>query len=263
MLRSFVTLALAIALQTWIAVLPVHADTIMIQDSGGTDPNTLGFTGSTYGSPAPGSASDGNWDVSGPWCCGYDVYSLNSIQVAELDSASSWTYTATFANLSTNTSPEESYPSSYTTVPGSYGSYASIALNGFRFDLGLHADGSGDQILMLDPFSGGPDYTISGLGTNQVTLSLVYNNSTDTADVYVDGVDVISGLAGNQLSDSTINELFFGGEDGQFSNVELSYAPLSFGGIGDSSPVPEPRTFWLILFLTSIAVFFGRRRVRA
>lgn len=257
MLRTFVPLALAIALQSWIAMLPAHADTIVVQDSGGTDPNTLGFTGSSFDSLAPGSASDGNWDVSGSWCCSYDIYTLNSAQVTALDLATSWTYTATFANLSSNTSPED-YG-----IPGSYGSYATIVVNGIRFDLGLHADGSGDQILMLDPFSGGPDYTISGLGTNQVTLSLVYNNSTDTADVYVDGVDVISGLAGNQLSDSTINELFFGGEDGQFSNVELSYAPLSFGGIGDSSPVPEPRTFWLILFLTSIAVFFGRRRVRA
>lgn len=258
MLRSFVTLALAIALQTWIAVLPVHADTIMIQDSGGTDPNTLGFTGSTYGSPAPGSASDGNWDVSGPWCCGYDVYSLNSIQVAELDSASSWTYTATFANLSTNTSPEESYPSSYTTVPGSYGSYASIALNGFRFDLGLHADGSGDQVLMLDSFGPGPEYTIAGLGTNQVTLSVVYDNSSGTADVYVNGIDVISGFAGYATDDPS--ELFFGGEDGQFSNVELSYANLNLGP--DASPVPEPRTLYLLLFGASITVFFSRRRVR-
>jgi len=257
MLRLFVSLAIVIALLSWIAAPPAQADTIVIQDSGGTDPNTLGFAGSTYGSPAPGSASGGNWDVSGPWCCTYDVYTFSAAQVAALTSSSSWTYTATFANLSTNTSPEEAPPPYYVDVPGSYGSYASIALNGMRFDLGMHSDGAGDQILMLDPYSSSsPEYTISGLGTSQATLSLVYNGSSGTADVYVNGVDVISDFSGFATADQ--DEVFFGGEDGQFSNVALSYADASV-----DPPVPEPHSFGLLLLATCVVVFFGRRRARA
>jgi hypothetical protein len=146
-------------------------------------------------------------------------------------------FTATFSNLSTDTGSTQS------------GSYAVVSVNGIRFDLDMHSDGLGNQILSLDPFTGSPNSTIAGLGTNPVTLSLIYNNATDTGDAYVNGVDVISGFAGhNNFAGEFVA---FGGENGDFYNVELL--------TGAPPPVPEPASIAL-LSVGCVALALLRRR---
>jgi hypothetical protein len=256
MYRTSIYLATSLILA--MAVAPARADTIVVQDSDGTDPNTVGFTGPN-GETAPGSAGAGTWNISGAWCCSYDIDELNSADVLALNAAPTWTFTTTFANLSTDTAPADP------AVPEGYGSYATVVVSGVRFDLGLHSDGSGDQVLSVDPFSPpygtgpGPDYTIPDLGTNPVTLSVLYNNTTETGDIYVNGVDVIQGFAGNSYADPNLNAVFFGGEDGEFSNVELSYADSNLGFGGLVSSVPEPRSLPLFLAALCIAGLAGRR----
>jgi len=207
---------------------------VIIQHSGNTNPVTEGFVDAytSYGSPS-GSA----WNVSGPDCCDYYGYSLTSSDVTALDSASEWTMTTTMSNLA-----------------AAYydGAYAIILLNGTRFDLGLRSDGMGDQIVNLDYFQGypgSPNYTITGLGTNPVTLSLTYSNLTHTADIFVNGSEVISGYAG--ISEGS-NIIVFGGANGNFTNVELLTGPLQ--------GVPEPATW--VMMLVGIGGIGAAKRLR-
>jgi hypothetical protein len=235
---------LALVIGTALAAAPARADINIIQTSGSTDPTTLGFTNDVGGSPAPGSAGIGSWNISGAWCCDYALYSLNGAQASELSAAATWTFTATFANLSNDTSPAFS------------GSYADVIVNSVRFDLGLHSDGSGDQILSLNTFTGTPAYTITGLGNNPATLSFIYNNTTQTGDAFVNGAEVISGFAGRPegLGDGGV---FFGGENGEFSNVDLQT-----GSVLPGSPTPEPTYFGLLAVGLGGILFVARRRRR-
>ena len=188
---------------------------VIIQDQGGTDPNTLGFTGA-FGGTAPGSSSNGMWDIpSGPWNTNYDQYNLTAANLTDLTAATGYIFTATFNDLSTNTSP--TFPG----APYSYGEYANVGVNNLRYDLGILSDGNGGQLNVINPFDGtSPTSDIPGLGTNPVTLTVVFNNSTQLANSYVNGVQVITSYAGDSTT-FTCNCLVFGGELGDFSNVEL------------------------------------------
>jgi hypothetical protein len=223
MRREFKYLAVAIVLA--LAAASARADVVIVQDSGAANPNTFGFTG-VFGGPVPGTAVTGGWGIpSGAWNFNYAIRSLSPAEISSLNAAPTWTLTATFSNLSSNSVP--TYPG----APDSSGSYAGVSFEGLRFDLGIHSDGHGNQILSLDPYTGGPEYTIQGLGTNPVTLTLVYNNGSHTADAYVNGVPVIYGFAGG--TQFTGNAVFFGGENAVFGNVALSYSagPSFIGSI--------------------------------
>ncbi|MGA2419538.1 MAG: choice-of-anchor D domain-containing protein, partial [Candidatus Acidiferrum sp.] len=188
---------------------------VIIQDQGGTDPNTLGFMGA-FGGTAPGSSSNGMWDIpAGPWNTNYDQYNLTAANLTDLTAASGYIVTATFNDLSTNTSP--TFPG----APYSYGENVNVGVNNLRYDLAILSDGNGGQLDVINPFDGtSPTSDIPGLGTNPVTLTVVFNNSTQLANSYVNGVQVITGYAGDSTT-FTCNCLVFGGELGDFSNVEL------------------------------------------
>ena len=112
-------------------------------------------------------------------------------------------------------------------------------------------------MLALDPFStSSPTYTIAGLGTNPVTLTLVYNNTTDLADVYVDGVEVIAGYAGND-SAFVGNFVDFGGEDGDFTNVQLC-SGLACPAAPASTPEPSSQLLLGIGLLALMAMAWRR-----
>ena len=226
------------------AALPAWGS-IIVSQQGATDPALNGFFPEVVTSQGPVGTTA--WNVQGSWNLGYDYQFLTAGQLTTLNAATNWAFTATLANLSLNTSP--TFPG----APASYGSYAVVGVNNIRFDLGMHSDGSGNQVLWLDPFSAtSPNYTIVGLGTNYVTLEAIYNNSTKTADIFVNGTKVISGYAGNTTS-FTCNCVAFGGENGNFSQVELQSNP--------SSAVPEPGM--LIMFGSGIIGLAGvlRRKI--
>jgi hypothetical protein len=198
------------------------ASTIIVNQQGSTNPALNGFTnnvgGPVYGTPVGTTA----WNMQGSWPFDYNQYVLSSTQITDVNAASNWELTATFNNLSAGTGIET-------------GTYAGVILNDLRFDLALNSDGTGDQVLTVDSFTGSPSYTIAGLGTNPVTLELLYNKSTSTANVFVNGTEVISNYAG--YSESYSNIVLFGGVDGNFSHVELET---------NVSTVPEPATFTLM-----------------
>jgi hypothetical protein len=177
------------------------------------------------------------WNVQGSWCCGYLSAALTPSQAAELSaSQNNWVFTATFRNLSLNTVR---------------GSYATVSLNGRRFDLNLHTDGAGNQILSANAFAGGPNVTVPGLGTGYATLKVLFSNATDTADFYVDGAKVISGYAGH-TNFAAENLVFFGGENGNFNLVSL-----------ETVVIPEPAmTLMLLSGLLSGAVLLRRQSRR-
>src|ERR1700734_3738602 len=71
---------------------------VVIQDSNGTNPNSLGFTGAS-GDIAPGSTVGNAWVIpTGTWGTNYDLYILTRSDISNLTTAPTWTFTATFAN---------------------------------------------------------------------------------------------------------------------------------------------------------------------
>jgi hypothetical protein len=92
------------------------------------------------------------------------------------------------------------------------------------------------------------------LGNNPVTLSFIYNNTTQTGNAYVNGVDVISGFAGRPEALGN-GAVFFGGEDGEFSNVQLET-----GSVLPGTPTPEPSFYGLLALGIGGLLFVVRRR---
>ena len=230
-MRAVALLATVLAVGSWQAA-PVWA-AIIAQHSGSTDPSTEGFTNNDGLLPVYGSPTGDTWTIQGNPYVTYDQYLITPAQAAILNSAPTLIYTATFNNF---------YNNSYNSGEiGPFGTYADLELNGNRFNLNLSSDGAGDQLLSLSYGSQAPSYTISGLGTGSVTLSMVWNNTTSLANVYLDGVEIISnygGLACPSCRDPTIDGfMFFGGGGGSFSNVELQ----------TSNSIPEPATWAMML----------------
>jgi hypothetical protein len=218
-----------------------------MNQEGNQDPTSNGFVGGL------GSASGAAWNIQSSWCCGYDFYSLTGAQVTQLTSANNWALTATFANLWPGTAQNGF-------GPGSYGSDAVVDFNGTRFDLDLGSDGAGNQALFANVFAGAPNFTIPGLGTNPVTLEVLYTNSTNTANIYVNGTEVIANYAGNvggPFSNST--GVFFGGQDGTFSQVELQ----TNASAPTTSVTPEPAEVPAIAVCAGGLVFLLRRKWRS
>lgn len=190
--------------------------TIIVQHSGSTDPSTEGWVDAAIS----GSASGGAWNIQGNDSNDYRAYSPTGADITTLGAAATWTFTATFNDLASG--------------PSTFGTYAGIIIDGQRYNLALYPSGSNDQLLSL--VTGGvPTHLISGLGTGLVTLSLIYNNTSHLADVYVNGVDVISNYGGYAYGGTLV---FFGGVNGNFTHVELA--------TGSILPVPEPASLALL-----------------
>src|SRR5579863_8689470 len=154
---------------------------IIAQHSGSTNPGSEGFTndggGAVFGSPVTGPPPA--WNLTGPWCCEYNMYTLTLAQGAALWSEN-WTLTVNMQDLATGT--------------GSFGEgiYADVLINGTRFDLDLTPDGS-DQILSDH---GALPYTVSGLGTGYATFKMVFDPTSHTVNDYVNGALAISNSPG-------------------------------------------------------------------
>jgi hypothetical protein len=129
------------------------------------------------------------------------MYTLTSTEVSDIES-SDWTVTATMRNLNTASG-------------NGTGIYIVLLLNNVGYDTDLQSDGMGYQVL-TNLYSGGTQqYTIPNLGTDYVTLEMVFNDVLDTVNDYVDGTLALSQVAGlSYLYPSSI--FFFEGVDGNF-----------------------------------------------
>jgi hypothetical protein len=214
-----------------------HAATIAIQ-SGSANPTTNGFvvppgyTGGTGGAVTNDlGLGISAWNIQGVWCCtGYE-YTMTTADQAAL-AANNWVMTVTMRDLSTSNA-NTGYG------PNSYGGGVSVGFDGLRYGIELHTDGQGDQVLAADPFIAGETYTIAGLGTNYVTIQLAYDAATQTADYYVNGTQVLSGISG--FSNYYAPWFSFSGQDMNFSLVELQ----SNTSITSPNITPEPTTYTL------------------
>ncbi len=126
--------------------------------------------------------------------------------------------------------------------------------NGRRFDLALGLNTNGDTVAYLATsyagnggghfHIGGPSYTLAGSGTGYQLYELVYDATTMTADLYIDGVDRISGYQGEtQFPDA--GGAHFGSDNAGQGNTSLFEV--------QSGTIPEPQA----LTLAAIAVVFG------
>jgi hypothetical protein len=139
--------------------------------------------------------------------------------------------------------------------------------SGRRFDLaiGLNANGNPVATLVSSYFGGtggagsfytsGPSYTLTGSGSTYHLYELVYNAATQTADLYIDGVDRISGYTGQtQFYDS--GGTSFGADNGGQSNNNLFELQVGVA-------VPEPSTFVLSsVAAVVVGTTYTRRRHR-
>jgi len=113
-----------------------------------------------------------------------------------------------------------------------------------RFDIALGVDGNEDTVVVLPyelDFNGpgnsvrapGPNFTLTGLGSSYHTYQLVFNPSTQLADLYVDGIKRIQNYAG--LTSWLYNRgLEFGAGCGGQTNFD--YVDLTIG----SQDLPAP-----------------------
>lgn len=226
--------------------------TIIAEHSGATNPATEGFVvppgyNSGHGAPVYNDLGLGinAWNINGVWCCSGEVFEFTAADQAEL-STTDWVLTVKMRDLSTASS------GSY--GPNSYGGGVTVGFEGVRFSVDIHSDGHGDQVLAPDPFAAGPTYTIAGLGTNYALFQVAYDPATKTADYYVNGAEVLSGIKG--YTNYYAPWLFFGDEDSNFNLVELQT-----GVTIPSSVVPEPSTWALFGIGCVVAGTFARRKL--
>jgi hypothetical protein len=225
---------------------------VIVSHSGATDPTTESFSqvGGTW-SPVTNDLGLGisAVNVQGTWDSGQMTHGFTGTEQTELTSGD-WVLSADFRDLSTATTP------TYAQWPYSYGDWVSILFNGVRFDIGLSSDGAGDQFLLTNLFASTPAYTITGLGQSYALVQLDYNATIGKADYYVNGVKVLSGVAGTSTPWSP--QLAFGGQNGNFNLVQLR--------TGDLTTTPEPAS-WLgagagLLALLALAGFRADRGAR-
>jgi PEP-CTERM motif len=146
---------------------------------------------------------------------------------------------------------------------------AAVLDNGIkRFEIDLGVNGNGDTVAVLPTSidSGGPggsirspgqSFTLTGSGSTYHTYDLIYNPTTQLADLYVDGIDRIQGYAGHTsfVGDRGLEFAAFSGGEGNFNLVQVS----------SLRSVPEPAS--LTMFVLGGAGLIGhslrKRRHRA
>ena len=157
------------------------------QHQGAVNPLTEGFAneGVTSGTPivADGGPGIDAWRVfSTSTGVGY-YYSPLTSEETQLAMTNGWRLTARMR-----------VEGGLTTAAVDFG------LGGRRFDMNLRRDVNGDTVVRLNtsvsPIQG-VDFTLSGSGSTHHTYELVFDPSTQTADLFVDGIERLSDYAGH------------------------------------------------------------------
>jgi len=85
---------------------------------------------------------------------------------------------------------------------------SAVSYNNRIFSLSFGSQADGDPILRLG-YAGGPEYVLEGTGGGCHNYSLIYDPEQHNADLFVDGIEVVSDYAGTAYSLS-VNRLMWG-----------------------------------------------------
>lgn len=225
MKRIFQTVLLLIL--TWVSYTAAAAFSIEYQAP--ADPTTAGFSAQVVSGPAPGVNEPIANDLGVPaWSIsesdlgsqfGYQSGPLSAEQKADLASEG-FTLTLRGRALQGNA---PAYDAGNNTVIGG----ALLDVGSKRYDLWLGINSSGNTVaVLLTSFDAGPGGSLRGFGPSYTlsdagyhTYQLVFDPNTQSASLFVDGIERISGYTGH--SQATDVGLYFGIASGGGMNFNL------------------------------------------
>jgi hypothetical protein len=229
---------------------PAKAD-FLIQHQGSTNPLTEGFGTVSFGAssttgPLSNDLGLAAWQISGSGQSAQFGYESGALSAAQKADIASQGFTLTFtARVVQGLAP--AYDSTNHITIG--GSFLDTGSKRFEVELGLNANGDTVAVLPTSIDNGGPgesirapgqSFTLTGSGSSYHTYSLVYNPTTQTADLFVDGVDRLQGYAGHTSFVGNVGLVWsaFSGGQGNFNFVEVSSTGVT--------AVPEPASLTLL-----------------
>jgi hypothetical protein len=220
-----------------------ESQTIILEHSGANDPTTEGF-GSAGTGQAGGVINDLGYNAwVTPWAYrssrGYGD-SINNI--ADVD----WILSVTVRIAATNTDP------------GIFSASVDTGASSSPF-FGLHfgSDSSGNPIVATGGASGIQyNYTLTDAGSTYNNYQLVYDAGTETANLWVNGTEELSGIAGRFGSTSAS---FGWGGNSSYQTSGTSQANWSLVSL---EITPEPSTGCLILFGGGVIIYVRRNYKR-
>jgi hypothetical protein len=213
--------------------------TLIIQHFGDTDPTTEGFTlggGST--GQVGGITNDLGFNAWSTTVANSSVSYYCSIEnLTGLD----WELTGTIRIVSSNT------------IPGVFNLYLSTGLEQFEVKIG--SDANGNPIVAALGSSLSPVYVLNNAGSTYNTYQLLYDAASDTADLYINGVEQMEDIVGDTYFEFPPQPQLSwgGGNQGPTSQANWNMVSLEI--------VPEPLAIFL-LFLGGGVFIYVRRIYR-
>jgi hypothetical protein len=232
-----------------------------ITHSGSTDPINEGFSvwvdvGSSTVGPVQNDMSHDAWSITG--LTQLQQYAYNS---APLTPSQQVDITNQGFNLTVIERVLQGKAPVYTPANSATAGVVEVSTGTNRFDIDLGVDSNGDTVVVLpnsatnsgsSVITPGASYTLTGSGSSYHTYELVYNSTTQLADLSVDGIKRIQDYAGFTYPSMALWSLQLSGINGgqaNFSSVQFT-----------SSPVPVPGAIWLFgSALTGFGIT-GKRR---
>ena len=132
-----------------------------------------------------------------------------------------------------------------------------------RFDITLSTNSNGAAVVTLDQSYNlgsnpwfqpvGQNYIINGSANSYHNYDLIFNPQTQSATLYVDGVNAISGYTG--YSSNTSDMVYFGA----VNSGSINFANVNFS-VPASSTVPIPTAAWLFGSALAGLIGFNRKK---
>jgi hypothetical protein len=238
---------------------------VLFEHTGSTDPTTEGW--SIGGSGTPGSNGVYTGPITNDAGSGMDAWYVND--TATFGGSNQSYYGSLTSDQVTQASTNGWTLSTTIRIPDASetAAYAPFALyrDGVRsWDVAFGSTSGGDPIVKLitgglHPNYNGPSYTLQGVGSTYHTYDLVYDPLSSSADLFVDGVEVISDYLG--IVYSTIKTNIGWGSGSSIDTGQGNFNAVSFSI--NPAPVPIPAAVWLFGSGLLVLVGYSKRRMSA
>lgn len=224
----------------------------IIAHNGSTDPTTEGFSPfSEVGVSTTGPVLDdmglAAWSIAGSAVYSQFAYSSGALSASEQADIASQGFVLTLdARVLQGLAP------AYNDVNPFVIAGAALDTGTTRWEIELGLNSNGDTVVVLPTSIGrssggsveapGPSLTLGGSGSSYNTYQLVFNPVTQSANLFVDGIERLQDYTGNPVSVSN-GGLFWGawsGGQGNFNFVQVA-------------SVPEPST-WSMMAVGGVAL---------